>query len=339
MKLIIEETYHVVRRKSASMNATDGKSSSGSTQATPAVFDPKVIKDFLSDMSFDCNKPPSPDNHDLKAMFVVKLADLGLSHHDLKSTARFHKMSCLYPDLCFPNQPLEFKVFVAVYSFLIIIVDDLFLDSPEIQTFTLKFGRGDPQGDPYLDCLDRLLKFEALKFFGPSMTNLIISSTLDGINAHVIESRFSHGFPRSMSGFSSWLRSKTGYEAYGYFMFSERQFPENEWLGLYIQGLPNLRDVICYINDIMSFYKERVLRSENCLISNLAEENGCDVIAALQSLCARTVAMTYDIRHGYAGHGGSLVKAFDSYMDGYIRWHLSQSRYRLNEIGLRLQEA
>ena len=320
------------------VNALNDKTSSGAIEADSAVFDPQLIKDFLLDMSFDCNTLPRPRTQDLEAMAVVKFADLGLSHDDLQSVAYIQELACPFADSCVPNQPLDFKVFVAVYTWLLIAIDDLFLNSPEIQTFALKFGTGEPQGHPQLDCLARLLKYETPNFFGSCVTNLIISSTLDGINGHTIESMFSHGFPHPMSNFSAWIRANTGYaEAYGCFIFSEREFPESEWLGCYIQGLPNLRDVISYINDILSFYKERVLRRENCLVSNLAEENGCDVIVSLKDLCAHTVAMTHDIRQGYAREGGLLLKAFDSYIDGYIKWHLDSNRYRLGEIGLYLQ--
>ena len=320
------------------MNAINGKISSGAIKADSAVFDPQLIKDFLLDMSFDCNTLPYTRNQELEAMAAVKLADLGLSHHDLQPITYIHNLACSFAEQCLANQPLDFKVFVAVYTWLLIAIDDLFLNSSEIQTFALKFGTGEPQGHPQLDCLARLLKYETPNFFGSCVTNLIISSTLDGINGHIIESKYSHGFPNSMSGFSAWIRAKTGYaDAYGYFIFSEREFPESEWLGRYIQAVPNLRDVICYINDILSFYKERVLRRENSLISNLAEENGCDVIASLKDLCARTVVMTRDIRHGYGKEGGALLKAFDSYIDGYFKWHLNSKRYHLGEIGLHLQ--
>ena len=319
------------------MNAINGKTSPGAKEADSAVFDPQVIKDFLRDMSFDCNTVtfPCPRNQDLEVMAVVKLADLGLSHHDLQPMAYIHKITCQFAELCVANQPLDFKVYVAVYTWLLIAVDDLFLNPPDIQTFTLKFGTGEPHGHPVLDCLARFLKHETPKFFGPFLTSLIISSTLDGINGHIIESMFSHGFSQTTSGFAAWIRAKTGYaEAYGYFIFSEREFPENEWLRRYIRAFPNVREVISYINDIISFYKERVLRRENCLISNLARENGCDVFASLKDLCTRTVAMNNGIRQLYAKEGDVLVKAFDTYIDGYIKWHLDSDRYHLGEIGL-----
>ena len=325
-------------KQRAIMNAINGKkTSTGAIKADPAVFDPQLIKDFLHDMLFDCNTLPHPRNQDLETMAVDKITDLGLSPHGLQPMAHIHRTACALAESCLPNQPLDFKVFVAVYTWSVIAIDDLFLNSPEIKTFALKFGTGEPQGHPVLDCLSRLLKSETPRFFGPCVTNLIICSTLDGINGYVVESMFSGGFPRSMAGFSAWIRAKTGYpEAYGYFIFSGREFPEKEWLGRYIQALPNLGDVLCYINDILSFYKERVLRSENCLIANLAEENGCDIICSLKDLCARTVAMTREIRDGYARDGGVLLEAFDSYIDGYIKWHLSSNRYRLGEIGLYL---
>ena len=338
VKLIIEGLSSLYKATPI-MNATNGKTSPSAMVADPPVFDPQLIKDFLLDMSFDSNALPYPRNQILEAMAVVKVVDLGLSHHDLQPMAYLQKLCCHFAESCVANQPLDFKVYVAVYTWLLVLIDDLFLNSPEIQTFALKFGTGEPQGDPHLDCLVRLLKYETPNFFGPRVTNLIICSTLDGINGHVIESIFSHGFPHSMTGFSAWIRAKTGYaDAYGYFIFPEREFPESKWLGRYIPGFPNVRDVINHINDILSFYKERVLRQEaNTLISNLAAENGCDVIASLKDLCAHTVAMAHELRQGYAKEGGALLKAFNSYIDGYFKWHLESDRYHLGEIGISLK--
>ena len=321
------------------MNAINGKILSAAIGMDSEVFNPQLIKDFLLDMSFDCNTPPHPRNQDLEAMANAKVFDLGLSDQDLQPMAYIHKLACQFAQSCYNNQPLDFKVYVAVYTWLLIAIDDLHMDSPEIQTFVLKFGTGEPQGNSQLDCLVRLLKDETPKFFGPCVTNIVISSTLDGINGHNMESMFAHGFPHPMPGFSAWIRSKTGYaDAYGCFIFSEREFPESEWLGRYIQGFPNVRDVINYINDIMSFYKERVLERENTLISNLAKENGCDVIASLKDHCAHTAAMTRVVRQGYAREGDVLLKAFNSYIDGYFKWHLESGRYHLVDIGLHLRE-
>ena len=340
MKRAIKDVICSLFKATPIINAINGTKSSGAIELDSAAFDPKVIKDFLLDMSFDCNTPAHPRNLNLEAMAMVKLADLGLSHQDIQPMAYTHQLSCQFAQSCYVNQPLDFKAYVAVYTWLLIAIDDLHMNSPEIQNFTLKFGTGESQGHPQLDGLARLLKFETPKFFGSCVTNVIISSTLDGINGHNLESMFSHGFPRPLPGFSAWIRSKTGYsDAYGCFIFTEREFPEREWLACYIQGFPNVRDVISHINDILSFYKERVLERENTLISNLALENGCDVVVSLKDLCAHTVAMTRVVRHGYAREGDKLLKAFDSYIDGYFRWHLESKRYHLDEIGLSLKSS
>ena len=320
------------------MKATNGTISSGATEADSAVFDPQLLKDFLHDMSFDCNTYPYARNHDLERMVLIKAANLGLSYGDIQPMTYSHKFACSLAESCYADQPLDFKVFVAMYTWSITTFDDLYMDSPEIQTFALKFGTGEPQGRPHLDSFARFLKQETPKFFGPCVTNLIIISALDGVNGHIIESRFANGFPHSMTGFSAWMRAKTGYaDSYGYFQFNEREFPESEWLGRYIQGLPYVRDVFGFINDILSFYKERVLKKENTLISNLAEENGCDAMASLKDLCAQTVTMTHDLRQMFGREGGALLKPFDTFIDGYFKWHLDMDRYRLGEIGLSLK--
>ncbi|KAM4058910.1 trichodiene synthase [Hirsutella rhossiliensis] len=145
---------------------------------------------------------------------------------------------------------MNVKVYIAVYAILTIGADDLLVDVPEMRTFALKFGKAEPQGHPHLDCLARHLTIETPKYFGDSGTNIIIGSTLDAINGLALEAAFPGGFPKATAGFSLWMRVENGY----------------------VQIVPNLRDIICYVNDIISFYKERVLAKENSLISNLAQE-------------------------------------------------------------------
>jgi hypothetical protein len=296
-----------------------------------------VLREFLEGMAFDLSvENHSPRNMELESLVTEKLADLGLSTEDFHPMAYLHQPCTAFADICHESLPTDFKVFVAVYTILTVGVDDLFIDAPEIQSFTLKFGRGESQGHPHLECLTRLLTTETPKFFGPCGVNFIISSTLDAVNGLIVESMFPHGFPRPMRGFSSWMRAKNGYgEAFGYFIFPDREFPEEEWLGRYIRALPNLRDIICYINDVISFYKERVLRKENSLISNLAEENDCGVNAALKDLCVHTVTLRGIIRDGFA-EDEKLLDAFDAYIRGYIKWHFNVGRYKLDQLGLEL---
>ncbi|KAL7823720.1 terpenoid synthase [Trichoderma gracile] len=260
-------------------------------------------------MGFDMRKSLRDRDLNLEAKVVNKLLELGLSSLDSKLLEHILQSGCLLASLFYKLHPTDVKVYIAIYSILLLGVDDSFSDVSLTRTFAHKFGTREAQGDPLLDCLARLLRDETPKFFGPFGTNIIITSTLDGINSFALEATFPRGLPKAMPAFSCWLRTCTGYSAaYGCFVFPNTKCPESEYLGRYVQIMPNLRDTISYINDILSFYKERILAKEVCLISNLAQEKSMDDYSSLALVCDYALSLDLEIRE-----------------------------YRLNELGLTLK--
>ncbi|KAI1754853.1 trichodiene synthase [Xylaria castorea] len=295
------------------------------------------VRNLVTNMGFNLRTSPTSRDLELEDKVIDKFTELGLSSTDFESMRYLHQISCLFASLCHKRHPMDLKVYIAVYTILTIGADDLLLDVPEMHTFTHKFGKHEPQGHPHLDCLARHLVVETPKFFGPFGTNIIIASTLDAINGLSLESKFPGGFPRSMPGFSWWMRVEVGYgSAFGYFIFPAAEFPEPEWLGRYVQIIPNLRDIICYVNDVISFYKERFLAKENCLVSNLAREKSCNDLSSLASMCEHALSLNQTIREILGLNEELVLAAYNDYMLGYIEWHFRVGRYKLDELGLTL---
>lgn len=317
----------------------DSKQPPSTTPNTQEEFNPSIIREFLANISFDLKSHPEPHRDSaLEAAVTSKLSELGFSTQTLQPLTYLVPTCCMYASLAHSSAPMDLKVFIASYMTLAAGIDDSFLDASQILSFTLNFAHGkNTHGHPHLDCLMRLLTIEAPRFFGPLAVNFITSSTIDAINGFLLESKFSTGFSTSIPGFAAWMRHKGGYgEVLTFFIFPDREFPEDEWLGKYIQTLPITRDVICYINDILSFYKEQVLKKESCFIENLAQEKGCGIIAALRETCVTTAELRKRVRERFAVEDEKLSSAFDSYIEGYVKWHFSVKRYRLDDIGLSL---
>ncbi|EGR49373.1 trichodiene synthase [Trichoderma reesei QM6a] len=296
------------------------------------------VRNLVAMMGFDMRKSLRDRDLELEAKVMDKLMELGLSSTDSKKPLeRFLKSGCLLASLYYRHHPTDAKVYTAIHAILLLGVDDYFSDVSLTRTFAHKFGTRKAQGHPLLDCVARLLRDETPKIFGPFTTNMIITSTLDGINGFSLEATFPRGFLRAMPGFSCWLRSCTGWSAaYACFIFPNTKFPESEYLGRYVQIMPNLRDIICYVNDILSFYKERVVAKEGCFISNLAQEKSMDDYSTLALVCDYVLSLDKEIRE-FLAEDEIILGAYADFMLGYMEWHFQVERYRLNELGLTLK--
>ncbi|TFB04634.1 Trichodiene synthase [Trichoderma ghanense] len=297
----------------------------------------KYVRNLVTTMGFDLRKSLRARDMELEAKVMDKFAELGISSTDFEPLKHIHQSGCQYASLCHKDQSMDLKVYIAVYTALVIAVDDLLLDVPAMRTFTHNFGTHEAQGHPVLDCLVHLLRLETPKFFGPFGTNIIITSTLDGVNGLALEAMFPRGFPRAMPGFSCWQRTSVGYgAAYGYFIFPTAEFPESEYLSRYVQILPSLRDILCWVNDVLSFYKERVLAKEVCCISNLAQEKSISELSSLELVCDSALSLDKRIREAL-GEDETVLGAYVEAILGYIEWHFQVKRYRLHELGLTLK--
>ncbi|KAJ4490603.1 isoprenoid synthase domain-containing protein, partial [Lentinula aciculospora] len=171
--------------------------------------------------------------------------------------------------------------------------------------------------------------FEIQRHFPRVTANLMISSTLNLVNALLLEDQTKGlkisacadnypAFSRTMSGAS---------ELYGLAIF-----PPDIPLGSFIQSLPSLMVFIVNVNDILSFYKEELNGESVNHISLLAFCRGCSKTHAFHSLIQETIEAHQKIVRILE----SDKRALDSYRkfaSGYVYFHTSlDSRYRLNEL-------
>lgn len=145
------------------------------------------------------------------------------------------------------------KLHIAVYTWLATYIDDDEDGTEDLVGFQTRFQKGEPQPSALLTCFAQSLQAMSL-YFEPLVANFIVLSSLQFVNATLLERRGElHGLRhcREASGWPDYVRNKSGVsEAYAYFIFPREQCPD---IGAYMQGMPDMMTYINYTNDILSY--------------------------------------------------------------------------------------
>ncbi|KAK0475188.1 hypothetical protein IW261DRAFT_1595634 [Armillaria novae-zelandiae] len=117
-------------------------------------------------------------------------------------------------------------------------------------------------------------------------------------------------------------------EAYTMFIF-----PKDLSYNLYVQALPLVGEVINFMNDITSFYKEECENERHNLVSLMAEARGepkIETLCYLVERCIQAHERTLRILSPYEG----VRSNYENFVKGYLAFHLGAKRYRLSELDL-----
>ncbi|KAK0197898.1 isoprenoid synthase domain-containing protein [Armillaria mellea] len=223
---------------------------------------------------------------------------------------------------------INIKVYIAIYTAFAIYFDDAYPDDPDalvgVPNFTKHLTSSEKQPTKMLDDFAGVLA-EASQLFGEVTADIIVHAVLKFMTALVLEIR-----SKSEPGkYAIFLRELSGIaEAYAAFIF-----PSELPYSVYIQALPLLRDVICFMNDIASFYKEEADDENYNLISFLAEANDEPKTTTLRNMvgkCMETHERVLLILSPHKeAHG-----MYKEFVKGYLAYHLGAKRYRLNELNM-----
>ncbi|KAJ5727376.1 hypothetical protein N7493_005196 [Penicillium malachiteum] len=140
-------------------------------------------------------------------------------------------------------------------------------------------------------------------------------------------------FPRDAPDFPYYIRIKTGVaEAYVFMVFPEHLFPEKKYMSSYLPMILYIQAYFNFVNDIMSSYKEAFEQEDCNFVDNSAKTLGVTRIQALRKLCADTLELAGRL-HCLSSTNPGLGETIESFIHGYIMYHLCQRRYRLEELG------
>lgn len=145
------------------------------------------------------------------------------------------------------------KLHIAIYSWLAIYIDDDEDGNEDLAGFQTRFYNGEPQPSALLARFAEVLQ-DMSKHFEPLVANFIVLSTLQFVNATLLERRgefLGLQHCKEASGWPDYIRDRSGVpEAYAYFIFPKVQCPD---IGAYMQGIPDMMTYINYVNDVLSY--------------------------------------------------------------------------------------
>lgn len=172
------------------------------------------------------------------------------------------------------------------------------------------------------------------------MANLLVTTTLNFINANVIESspELAAFKPTFNAGreFPYWLRDISGIPmAYAIFMFPSEGYPD---VGAFLEAFPDLNKFINLANDVISFWKEEKAGETRNYISLRAQAEGKPALEVMQAVAEETVACADRVEAILSKEGREpYYQVWRSFLDGYMSFHLTSRRYKLDVLGLERQ--
>ncbi|KAJ5951015.1 uncharacterized protein N7479_009428 [Penicillium vulpinum] len=237
----------------------------------------------------------------------------------------------------FQTTPFNIQCTIAIFTTYVLVIDDFVNDlefKNHLKRFNICLLTRKPQGSPFLESMGEFLSsFSSI--FGQFASDMIIKDTLQFISASYVEAESENlRFPPEANLFPTYFRLKVGAaEAYSFMLFPIEQFPEAECLGHYLPLIPDLICAFNWINDIMSFYKEMVEMEEFNFIQNSARCEGLTQLEFLKKLCDDTSDMIRNLRTRGKAYPG-LSKVIEAFLSGYVMYHMTQTRYRMDDLDL-----
>ncbi|CAI7622241.1 unnamed protein product [Penicillium discolor] len=202
----------------------------------------------------------------------------------------------------FQTTPFNIQCTVAIFTTYCLIIDDFAHDlefKHHLKRFNICLLTRQPQGSPVLESMGEFLSsFHSI--FGQFAGDMIIKDSLQFISACYAETESENiQFPAEAHLFPSYFRLKVGVaEAYSFMLFPTAQFSEAECLRYYLPLIP-------------------------C--------KGLTEIEFLRKLCDDTSDVIRTLRTLGKAHPG-LSKAVEAFVSGYVVYHLTQTRYRMEDL-------
>ncbi|KAL7764208.1 hypothetical protein ACKLNR_005353 [Fusarium oxysporum f. sp. zingiberi] len=178
-------------------------------------------------------------------------------HHIMNWPKDEYQVGYVYPVVCFPYHPFEVQLYIWIYSWLGLLLDDEAAEYLEdFSMFHERFCADEKQPIPLLQGWADLMKL-TFKYWDPLVANFIVTAFLNFLNSNALEARKEfHQIERTKAGRSwAWfLREKDGLgEAYAWFTFPKTLCPD---ISLFLEVIPDVSMWIGLTNDLLSFYEE-----------------------------------------------------------------------------------
>lgn len=255
--------------------------------------------------------------------FIAKIQSCIEAAIDITCTA-YHYLS---PDI---------QETIALNTSFIFGVDDLVGDlRKDLQEYATTLTLGQPQKHELLRGYTEFIS-GLCRFLGTFGGNMVIKSTVDFISSNPIEDE-QDLFHLSLdtSNFPTFFRYKTGIsEPYSFFLFPEDRYPEEKYLHKYLPAIPTLISFFDQVNDLLSFYKEEFQTGDSVnFINTQARLHSITPLESLKRTQTSAVELVQKIRRIFESEP-EMLKDMETFMQGYVLFHLSAKRYRLAELNI-----
>ncbi|KAG5942770.1 hypothetical protein E4U53_007165 [Claviceps sorghi] len=295
----------------------------------------KIVLKLLDRMGYDYKQGFGPEDTDLRRGMEDALYSGNPSQADRQAFSRGFEFGYDLASTVYSHVPLDARVLIGRSMALSVYAEDDIV--PEkvrlLQQFNQKLLKHETHGDEYFDQYARLLTHDVEKLYGPFATSCIVRNFLAFVASCAVECQHPSPFSAPSGQFHDWMRRETGLgDGMAFMMFPDATFPEQRLLDDILVAIPDIADWTPLANDVLSFYKERVVGNEqNGFISNKAASLGVTEIECLEA-CARRVELLHDRITEVFSANEELTAAWKSYKNGYIMFHVKQARYKLKEF-------
>ncbi|KAJ0278845.1 hypothetical protein COL940_007061 [Colletotrichum noveboracense] len=216
-------------------------------------------------------------------------------------------LACAY----YPTHPFAVKLHIAIYSWLAIYIDDDDAGNDDLAGFQERFHRGEPQPSALLSRFAEVLH-DMSKYYEPLVANFIVCSTLQFVNATLLERRGEfHGLKHCKRQAAGPTMSATGVEC--------------------PRRIPDMMTYINYANDILSFHKETLAGETDNYINTRAVCEQREPLAVLETVVAEAIEANSRVVGLLRTRSDPMYALkWDEFFNGYIFFHLSAKRYKLH---------
>ncbi|KAF7593961.1 hypothetical protein BBP40_010468 [Aspergillus hancockii] len=218
------------------------------------------------------------------------------------------------------------------YTYTLVLDDSTDDPHPQMQTFFDDMVNGRPQTHPWLQ-----LVFEhfpnVLRHFGPYCSMYLIRSTVDFFQGCWVEQYNFHGY-EGAHDYPLFLRRLNGLgHCVGGSLWPKDQFDEKKLFTEITSAVAQMENWMVFVNDLLSFYKEYDdPRDQTSLIMNYCKTYNLTVDEGLEKLTQDTLHSCEQMMAVFSDKDPQLMETIESFMHGYVTWHLCDPRYRLPEI-------
>ncbi|KAG2159168.1 isoprenoid synthase domain-containing protein [Suillus bovinus] len=222
------------------------------------------------------------------------------------------------------------KIWICLFTVACTCVDDIMIraeDLVHLYCFNERFANCQPHLHPVMNMLDELMREVTCHYSAP-VSNFIVTSSLDFMTSIILDNE-TEDMPISPQApsYPEFSRMLSGLSVtYGLCIF-----PSTLPLREYVQCIPDLSIVINHTNDILSYYKEELEGDSVNYLSLMAASRALTKQDALRDLIEKTVQAHHNVLE-FLRPRPEAYNAYVRFFDGYIKFHATLKRYKLEEL-------